>query len=436
MTSSIWKTEGLDGFPLSDVLNCRGVCKHWNAVIDKLIIEKFQHFEEDSQDNDDVAGVIKSFSSKINLSFCLDDDTDTGTKKLHNFLSHFEHTHPGGSPPSKRNPFIWGNIYVDTGHSEQDGDYYEFLRDVTTFLSKYGHHIHTFSLHCDGDEFKEAGNGSMFEKWFSYVPNLKELTFKAVISKWWEDDENTLITGWTFPKYHLLEKLTTEDLPPTLINPLIRENNHVPTLFVESVMDGYDFFTVENPKLKHLKMGYVFDVHLEMMRRLPGVQWALESLGLEFTDDSGVGDLFRIVQDKFGSTLVNLEIKMDHNNVEKGEGPHWLDFKNFRLRLPKLKQITLKMFRNRLCLDFLLGMKQNLEEISVQVNYLQPVRQNVTLTSGTVVQFMGFEGKMLESNVWVLFKKLKKIEVEVFKVGRWESRVYFRDEWELNNEYI
>lgn len=334
---------------------------------------------------------------------------------------------------------------MDTGHSEKDENYYQFLKDVTTMLSKYGHHIHTFSLYCDGDEFKEVGNASMFEKWFSYVPNLKELTFKATISKWYvvkdddEDDQDNSITGWTFPKYHLLDKLTTEDLPPTLINPLIRENNHVSTLFVESVMDGYDFFTVENPKLKHLKMGYVWDDHLEMMRRSPGVQWALESLGLEFTDDSvgcGVGDLFQIVQDKFGSTLVKLDIKMDHHTVEEGEGPHWLDFKNFRLRLPKLKRITLKMCRNRLCLDFLLGMKQNLEEISVQVNYLQPVRQNVTLTSGTVVQFMGYEGKMLESNIWVLFKKLKKIEVETYEVSRWETRVFTRDEWELNNEYI
>ncbi len=144
--------------------------------------------------------------------------------------------------------------------------------------------------------------------------------------------------------------------------------------------------------------------------------------------------MFKVIEEKFAKTLVSLEIVME-DEEEGDESPRWQDMKKCRLHLPKLRKVKLDMKEHKVSLDFLLGMKHNLEEISVKMNYYQR-SQEVTLTCGTVVQFLGFEGKMLESNIWVLFKKLKKVEVRAnWEGNKWESKCYSRDEWMLNNEY-
>lgn len=104
--------------------------------------------------------------------------------------------------------------------------------------------------------------------------------------------------------------------------------------------------------------------------------------------------------------------------------------------MPKLKKIKINMMKYPACLDFLLPMKHNLEEIVVFVDYEDRLVQKVTLTSGTIVQFVGFEEKMLKSNVWVIFKKLKKMEVRAcFQGFERKSWWYSREEWMLNNDY-
>lgn len=82
-------------------------------------------------------------------------------------------------------------------------------------------------------------------------------------------------------------------------------------------------------------------------------------------------------------------------------------------------------------------MKNNLEEISVYVGYKYPVVKELdSKVSGTAVQFIGFEDKMLESNVWNIFEKLKTFEV----TARWagmtygQKMLYLRKDWMRNKE--
>lgn len=80
-------------------------------------------------------------------------------------------------------------------------------------------------------------------------------------------------------------------------------------------------------------------------------------------------------------------------------------------------------------------MKDNLEEISMYVDYKYPVAEEEDRKiSGTAVQFIGFQDKMLESNVWTIFQKLATFEV----TARWagmtygQKRLYLREDWMRN----
>ncbi len=74
-------------------------------------------------------------------------------------------------------------------------------------------------------------------------------------------------------------------------------------------------------------------------------------------------------------------------------------------------------------------MRNNLEEIAVNGGRIFPLTYQEHVTREITVQFIGFEDKMLESNIWEMFTKLKKFEV----IPRWD-RVHYYQKWLYSRE--
>lgn len=81
-------------------------------------------------------------------------------------------------------------------------------------------------------------------------------------------------------------------------------------------------------------------------------------------------------------------------------------------------------------------MKAHLEEISVVTRYgFRDFPKNI-LEKGVIVPFIHFEGKMLDSNIWIIFKELKIIEVRAcWDCNMEEKRKFFREDWMLSDEF-
>ncbi len=255
------------------------------------------------------------------------------------------------------------------------------------------------------------------------------------------------MSGFSSGKLTFLETLHANDLPVSVFNQLIQPNNHITTLNIPIWLDGYNILTFSLPNLQSLQIGYC---SIELVEKLdsPHVKWPLKSLNIEFENDPnnelGHISLFQMIQDKFSDTLVVLDVKL-HCYEHDAEDAFAEQCKSFKLDLPKLKKFKMTMCDFEIvCLDFLLPMRSNLEEISlgVKLNSYDAIdfhyKQEVAVTSGHVVQFLGYEAKMLDSNIWAIFKKMKKLEVELWTPWQnncREFRSYSREEWGLNNWY-
>ncbi len=85
VVQNIWKNNGKAEFPLSDILNCRQVCKQWNQSVDTLLLTKWQN----------------AFDRFIYTK--VDNMDTTKYTNVFNLLAHFNSTH---FCQSKRSPII------------------------------------------------------------------------------------------------------------------------------------------------------------------------------------------------------------------------------------------------------------------------------------------------------------------------------------------
>lgn len=435
VASSIWKNEGLEGLQRSEVLNLRAVCSYWSVIIEKMIKEKFPEFQEGSTDLKFtlIRDAFSSLVDKRSFNYFDYEDEALDLNSVHHFLRHFEVTH-GGNHSIKRNPLIWGEIYmtiygVDANH-ERYRKYLLVLEGITTLLSKYGSHLHNFYLLTEDGWC--IGNTSLLRKWFLMMPNLTETTLQDDFGNGNRVVEQELISHTPFPNLKLLKTVHSVGIPTLVFDQLMRKNGQVSTLTIGQWKVGYNIFSFPFPNLRRLELGWCSAEIIEQLAS-PQVQWHLEALRISFYNNPDIGwaSLLQVIQDKFANTLVSLDFGYSISD-NTATSRIWQTLKNFRLSLPKLRKINIRLGSNRICLDFLLPMKNNLEEISLKTCYKFPLKQNMTATSGTIVQFMGFEEKMLDSNVWVLFKMLKLVSINLNQ----RLLCYSRDEWLKNNEYL
>jgi len=264
----------------------------------------------------------------------------------------------------------------------------------------------------------------LLSHWFLDMPNLKEFicTNCAFLG-----EELDLGDG-PFPKLGSLKKMSLVLVPPLTFNAIMRANNHISELVSYSIyVNECNLFSLSLPNLESFETWSFSEETCEMLA-CPLVQWPLKSLGLVDLNLSTSARFFQVIQNKFANTLISLEL-------DSSEEGFWEDSRNCRLDLPKLKFIRLNSKKSALCLDFLLPMRNTLEEIEIFTYYQTPAVENL-LGTGTGVQFVGFECRMLESNIWTIFSKLNRIEVRISSISgdKRSGKIYYlREDWMMKN---
>lgn len=440
MTATIWKKKGIEEFAVSDVLNCRVVCKSWNAAVDKLVPQEFEHFGE-RQNGNKLVAISEIFTDiqrehEFSNGVLADNDgIDNRSKSsVQTFLRHFERTHTGNSD-NERNPWIWSkhlslNIFAED--NEEVEDYHGVLQGITTMLSKYGCHLQALSIVVESNDFFR--NPTLLQKWLRKTPNLETLNFvneSAVpyAQNFNHDEMND--RNSRFPKLRHLREVDISNLPVPFFQKFIRQNTHIHSLFLVSKDEiEYDIYQYVLPNLQNLHLNGCQPNKFVKKFGSSKFQCQIESLELCFDEPVSLAALFKVIQFKCADTLVSLILVFD---IPSETNSFWQDCKICRLDLPKLRKITLDFNRSPVCFDFLLPMRLNLEEISASYGYEVPITQNLTYTIGTIIQFVGFEDRMLESNIWTIFKKLDKFEVMQSKES--EPQKFMRCDWVLDNLY-
>ncbi len=203
-----------------------------------------------------------------------------------------------------------------------------------------------------------------------------------------------------FPIFKCLQTLEIRGQLEPAFNQLIYQNPQISTLILSNWHPKNNVFRFSLPSLKKLELHFDTTQSIEKMGASQ-VQWPVESLKLRYHCHDrkpnlvGCAALFQMIQQKFAKTLVSLDLVLSLENKNNQEiiRQFWVDSRTCRLDLPNLKKIKLNMSKVWICLDFLLPMRHNLEEISVCAGYGCPVFPK---TSVTFTQFYGFEGNMLD----------------------------------------
>ncbi len=249
LAPTLWKEGHDEELPLSTVFTCRGVCSHWNKVVDKLLQEKFSDSELPSYLN-------TLLNWKTATKFCTSQD-----HKVFQSLKHFESTHHKPLELT-RNPFIWTNLKVRTindPYELPDSDK-RYLNAISSLLQKYGYHIHHFKLSISGRSL-HIEDCLKLRDWLTQMPNLKSLTIIDKTSSFERDlslnDFQVELTSnpnyQTYPKLQHLETVHFQNLKSPIFNQFISQNcSHVNSLNLSKCDDHYTFFYLPFPKLSKL----------------------------------------------------------------------------------------------------------------------------------------------------------------------------------------
>ncbi len=146
------------------------------------------------------------------------------------------------------------------------------------------------------------------------------------------------------------------------------------------------------------------------------------------------GKLHTILSDKFSGSLESLRIEYREGNRFSGRIKFIRESLNGRLNLANVRKLETEGLR-MYCLDYMLGMKDSLEELiiicyGVGSNDLRNFtaiekREIGKIERNQVVKFLGYHDKMLESNIWSMFPKLKIFRLMV-REKSWEFK---REDW-------
>lgn len=157
----------------------------------------------------------------------------------------------------------------------------------------------------------------------------------------------------------------------------------------------------------------------------------LEELKVKYhcwKNDLALIQVFTTLSHKFSHSLVKLSMTFDVREfyVVIMQATFY-----GRLKLPKVKILEVSI-SSMFSLDFLLGMTENLEELKIEGKIgFRLEKENSSKEENTeieliernqIINFIGYQERMLESNIWNMFPKLKKIETGrggLFKKEDW-----------------
>lgn len=314
------------------------------------------------------------------------------------FLDHFEVTHRYG-PLGTRDPFtnfmvsINAQIYNDLTNEEQENA--TATRDI---LIQYGSRIQELLLSYGYwqtvvDQYQAMHNLLQF------TPNLKTLHV------YFHYTQEPILEEQVFQDFPHLDKLdfiNCHSVPANIIQALMRNNNHISHLRVDTRLGNQEFgFELESlvlPRLEKLEIIYLYGVNFLRLEPLEP-SWPLRSLRLDlgYLGLTELNEIFCLIRRKWGSTLIEMELELEHD----WEG----DYVMPRLELEKLEVFKLSMRAYR-GLDFILPLSGTLKELKL-VCGIDREAPNLIIQN-----LLSYHTLPSLAYIWQQFPKLERVECE------------------------
>ncbi len=412
------------------ITKLRLVCKIWKFGVDNYY-QKLPHHFAMNHDFD----VYRKYHLKSFSNLCtsppdwsqeyFSSDEHEKTKK---FLNRFQQTNLSQCSPGT--PFISRRVFIRdrttcVSLSNQMVDprniTYNVVHDI---LDRFGSNIwYVDIMICDHfptmvDYYRTV------RQWLLLMPNLKVVNITYVGENPSTSDINQLqsdINENHLPVLKNLKYLQTDKLPSPILNELLRQSSNSVSMLQVHKNEGQvedNIISASTPaiNLKQLSVRLDCDEEFSMLRDL-GKTWKLEKLYLDYNLNIQVRDLNTVfgIPANWSNTLTNLMISLpDTGNMGKVK-KQADDLSGLILFTPNVKRFKL-ILEKQTAIDFMLPMRDNLE--SFEVGFIGKVAtEQVEMDelakscSKQVIQFVGYEGRLVQSNIWQLFPKLQNIQV-------------------------
>lgn len=390
----------------SGLLKCRLVSKYWNEAVEKCyerplmtgITPLIDHLNQRRTIVKPVLG------NEIAFSF------QSFPEKAHKFCKIMEDSHNG--IVWKKNPFLGRHVRFDVLVGEMSDDK-AFINDVSKMLRLFGKHIWYITfvfLISPGNVAHVVEAYLTLVRWLQALPNLKYLCIqlnaheaRKILPKF--------IAKNPMPKLEFLKVLEVHLLTGPVLEELITKNYPTPYFRINSNQNFKNPMSNIFSNLKGVGLRYTGEERGNLIHYIGG-QCSLELLHLhEEYEDFDVIENFRLLNCNWSATLVDLTL-----DITRPKDPEKLvrDSKLWQLNLPRLERLSVRIF-GIYFLDFILPLKnlKTLELMTVSGTKYDEIsdKYKETIILEQKIEYMGFEKRLNESNIWYLLPNLENIKV-------------------------
>lgn len=432
----------------STILTLRKVCKSWMAGVDSFL-EYQSGFEQE-----------KTLQIKMDHQYAFSSGDAT---VVPSFIRHFQSSH--SVMARSRNPFLGRAISLNVMGG-----------NMKLLLETYGHHVHYLNLTISSSCTTQLSY-KLLRQVLDNVPNLKLLQLnwaQGLRTEYGVPKLEKSIEADPLPNLEHLQGLRLIDVPGILNHHLLRQNSHILYLEVLPPIGLLALSSLQLPNLTCLKLtiSSLFELENlpESIPSTPKLTALQIDAGFSVGDGDGdygdtsvqsLGRCFQKVNNwPLGHSLTEVTVLLPEVVPYPTRNTILREGADLRLELANVEIFT--VFLGCPCpLDFLLPMKDSLKELCVEIGWWstgekrltdrKKMEDSIRVGMGMQqVQFLGWELKLLESNIWEVFPKLREVVIEgplkiisleyenygVEELNEKNVMQYRRPEWKLKRKEI
>lgn len=371
------------------ILSSRIICKTWKLNIDLMALKWVGHNGVLKFDN------LVDYLINSNYAF-------SEPQKTERFLLKFDRTHLS----SNTNPFIGRSISMSLVPKSEE--HLEFFPEISTLFNNYGEHVQK----CDLSILNSLSSrqASKVVEWLWAMPNLKRFHFLC-------DRYSNFTNVRDLPKWKYLNEVILQSVPHAFVKQLFKKNIHITCLNIYGFLNSREESNCLN-KLVYLKNLQVLTVDINYPSKFEWLKYVnstLKTISIfnKFGENKYMrwSQVFENISDKCLNILETLMVELPVARTSDEQIDIMEDSLKYRIIVPNLKKLEVGI-KDLASLDFLLGITDSLEELFIRRNTSKEdnlSEKKIEIENAQIIQFVGYETKLLESNIWHIFPKLKAV---------------------------
>lgn len=385
-----------------DILNCRLVCCNWNIAVEtcyeRLLMIGNTKFISDINLK---SGFLKPYAWNMQR-FCF----YFQPTRANQFIDAFQNSH---SVVQQKNPFLGRLVHFEITLDPVNEEV-EFVFAVEKILRLFGHSIlFVFLIITSKRSSISAYDYLKVREYMTCLPNLRYLyirlnTFKA------RNLSAEFINRHPLPRLKYLTVLEVCDLNGPVLEEIVDKNKHVIYFGMHTQSSLKQQLCEDITNLEGVAVEYEGQSNVPITNCV-GSRKNLKLLQMQQRyAEFDMSLNFQYLKTNFAEFLLDLTLELLFPvNQQKLHA----ECQNLRLELPNLRRLAIQ-FSGLHSLDFMVLLK-SLEVFELLLVSKQHVENYAMyqrlIASEQVIQFVGFEEKMYDSNIWGILEKLKKVKV-------------------------